>query len=273
MKIRRIRGCTGRELHTRADSAPADGADASTDGAPSAAAIVAAAGDAAVGDAAAGPVDLGRAMERLSAALSAPYYLVARYDPNTDDPAELILASSFPLEWAMTYARERYDRADPTLRYIARVDRPFRWSEAIAAMEPEGDRRGETVDRARRAAGYDDGWTFPVASRRGLIGGAVLSGPGPYDWSAETVAATWGAVQALWWGGTGGEPDVLPHATRREREVLTLLAEGLVSRAIGERMGISATTVDWHIAQLSEKLGARNRQHLVAIAMRSGLVA
>lgn len=212
-------------------------------------------------------------MARLGEIADAPGYMLARYDPNADDPARLIIAADYPADWVMTYARERYDRHDATLRYITRVDRPYRWREAIETMASDGDRKATMIAEQAAALGYGDGWTFPVATRRGLVGGAVLGGAGPYDWPADAVAALWGAVKTIWYRHMGGTPQELPHATRREREVLALLAEGLVSRAIGERMGVAATTVDWHIAQLSEKLGARNRQHLVALAMRSGLVA
>jgi two-component system, LuxR family, response regulator FixJ len=46
--------------------------------------------------------------------------------------------------------------------------------------------------------------------------------------------------------------------TSREREVLGFVAEGLTSRAIGERLEISARTVEIHRINLIAKLGARN---------------
>lgn len=223
-----------------------------------------------------GPAAIEGAMRAAGEALGAPHHMMARYDPTADDLATLVVATNFPLDYVVEYAARRHDKIDPTLAYVTRVDRPFRWAEAHAAMPELSDRQAVPVVELARSRGVADGWTFPIAGRQGVAGGAVFSGPGPYDWSRETVAAVWGLVQVLWWahagasGASDGEP---PRVTVREREVLALLAEGLVSRGIAERMGISATTVDWHIAQLSEKAGARNRQHLVAIAMRSGLIA
>ena len=37
-------------------------------------------------------------------------------------------------------------------------------------------------------------------------------------------------------------------------------------------MGLSNHTVDWYVSSLQEKLGARNRQNLIAMAFRLGLV-
>ncbi|HEX4740337.1 MAG TPA: response regulator transcription factor [Caulobacteraceae bacterium] len=60
--------------------------------------------------------------------------------------------------------------------------------------------------------------------------------------------------------------------TVREVSVLRLVAEGLNNRAIGQRLGISEGTVKVHVAHLFDKMGARSRTDLVAIAVRKGLV-
>lgn len=60
--------------------------------------------------------------------------------------------------------------------------------------------------------------------------------------------------------------------TPREREVLTLLADGLSNRAIGDALGISAHTVKFHVDGLLDKLSARSRTHAVVEAVRRGLL-
>jgi LuxR family transcriptional regulator, quorum-sensing system regulator BjaR1 len=62
------------------------------------------------------------------------------------------------------------------------------------------------------------------------------------------------------------------HLTGREREVLTLLAQGLQLDEIGERLGIGAETVRTHVRKATERLGAVNRTHAVAIAIRHKLI-
>lgn len=69
-----------------------------------------------------------------------------------------------------------------------------------------------------------------------------------------------------------GESNELPALTAREREVLALLAEGASNKAIARALSISVHTVKFHVASLSEKLGASGRLEAVAIAIRSGLV-
>ena len=62
------------------------------------------------------------------------------------------------------------------------------------------------------------------------------------------------------------------HLTEREREVLTLLAQGLQLEEIGQRLGIGVETVRTHVRNASDRLGASNRTHAVAIAIRHKLI-
>lgn len=60
--------------------------------------------------------------------------------------------------------------------------------------------------------------------------------------------------------------------TRREQEVLRLIAQGNSSRQIGEKLCISVKTVDTHRSNLMRKLNVHNASRLTAYAIRSGLV-
>jgi DNA-binding CsgD family transcriptional regulator len=58
----------------------------------------------------------------------------------------------------------------------------------------------------------------------------------------------------------------------REREVLGLLIEGASNKEIARALALSVHTVKFHIAAITEKLGARSRVEAVAIAIRCGLM-
>ena len=60
--------------------------------------------------------------------------------------------------------------------------------------------------------------------------------------------------------------------TRRELDVLGLMAEGLPNKAIAGRLGISDQTVKFHVASITGKLSAANRTEAVRIALRRGLL-
>ena len=60
--------------------------------------------------------------------------------------------------------------------------------------------------------------------------------------------------------------------SRREADVLRLLAEGQSTVEIGRTLFISPATVKCHVARLIAKLGVRDRVQLVIAAYRSGFV-
>jgi two-component system, NarL family, nitrate/nitrite response regulator NarL len=64
-----------------------------------------------------------------------------------------------------------------------------------------------------------------------------------------------------------------PDLTSRELSVLRLVADGFSNRAIGDELGLSALTVKSHLARISRKLGTGDRAALVAISIRTGLLA
>jgi len=66
--------------------------------------------------------------------------------------------------------------------------------------------------------------------------------------------------------------DPLDVLTDRQREILKLIAEGHSTREIGERLVVSAKTVETHRAQLMERLSIYNVPGLVKFAVRNGLV-
>lgn len=60
--------------------------------------------------------------------------------------------------------------------------------------------------------------------------------------------------------------------TRRQREILQLLADGGSTAAAARELGLSEETVKTHTKNVLARLGARNRTHAVAIALRECLI-
>jgi DNA-binding NarL/FixJ family response regulator len=64
----------------------------------------------------------------------------------------------------------------------------------------------------------------------------------------------------------------LDALTEREREVLTLVGQGLTNAEIGAQLFLSPLTAKTHVSRIMTKLGARDRVHLVVVAYETGLV-
>ena len=60
--------------------------------------------------------------------------------------------------------------------------------------------------------------------------------------------------------------------TARELEVLRLIRDGYRNKQIADQLAIAETTVNFHIKNLVDKLGANDRTHAVMIAVRRGLL-
>lgn len=60
--------------------------------------------------------------------------------------------------------------------------------------------------------------------------------------------------------------------TERERQVMSLVIDGVDNRSIGARLGISPRTVEVHKARVMSKLGARNLSDLIRIARANRLL-
>jgi DNA-binding NarL/FixJ family response regulator len=60
--------------------------------------------------------------------------------------------------------------------------------------------------------------------------------------------------------------------TSRELDVLRLIRDGYRNKQIAEQLTIAETTVNFHIKNLVDKLGANDRTHAVTIALRRGLL-
>jgi len=142
------------------------------------------------------------------------------------------------------------------------------------------DRQAEELLRSFWT-GVADGSALP-ADLRGLAEGAQTGEPGTRRCltmerigerlRVEVTAVGKGRTQLhLWREGvptvvpTPGEQVPVPVAdglTQREREVALLVADGLRSREVAERLGIASQTVKSHLKTIFDKLGVRNRVEL-----------
>jgi DNA-binding NarL/FixJ family response regulator len=109
------------------------------------------------------------------------------------------------------------------------------------------DREGDAGELRRIVTGALTGSTRISAE----VGGAVL----------ERIAAASSSLH-----GMGG------RLTPREREILSLMAEGAGNRMIAETLVISENTVRNHVRSVLEKMHARSRTEAVVRAVKAGLV-
>jgi DNA-binding NarL/FixJ family response regulator len=125
------------------------------------------------------------------------------------------------------------------------------------------DTEPEDLIRAVRVVARGEALLSPSVTRRLITSIVAATQPGPAGHPG--AAARQHAHRDL----PGHD---LSRLTEREREVLSLVAEGLSNDEISARLFLSPLTTKTHVSRILTKLDARDRAQLVVIAYESGLV-
>jgi len=143
-----------------------------------------------------------------------------------------------------------------------------RWAEAVTVwaaygaqsethgftdLPQDAQRRDAPLREARQALG--PGGTR-AAERRG----------------AAMTAATAAELVTLLTAAGPQEAPAAARLSRRERELVTLVAQGCTNAQIAARLYISARTVSSHLDRIRDKTGCRRRADLTRLALQAGLV-
>lgn len=122
----------------------------------------------------------------------------------------------------------------------------------------------DSIDAALRAGAR--GYLLKGASQddvvdavRAVARGHVILGPGAAERLLQRLTAP------------GRRHDLFPELTDRERDVLTLLADGLDNRTIGKQLNLSAKTVANNVSNILTKLQIATRAQAIVTARRAGL--
>jgi DNA-binding NarL/FixJ family response regulator len=140
--------------------------------------------------------------------------------------------------------------------------------------KPHGD---EAIRALRNAAPGMGIVAHGERPERHLATAALQAGASAYVARTAAAAEMTRAVQAALDQERFVDPAVPPSGsrgklTRRQREILQLLADGGSTVVAARELGLSEETVKTHTKNILARLGARNRTHAVAIALRECLI-
>lgn len=221
-------------------------------------------------------------LSRVVSELGFDYFTLVRQPGPESDASDIMLAGQWPKGWPELYVKRKYAAFDPIIRYLGHSQRGYRWREAMLAFEedPHRKRMDRMMVDARRF-GLEDGYVFPIHGRRGLVGVLTVAGR-TIDLSTAQMALMDALAKKVFWELLAATDQaayerisrpVAVQMTRREMETLEYLGYGMTSNEMGATLGLSAHTVDWYMNGIQEKLHAKNRHHVVAIAFRLGLIS
>ena len=187
---------------------------------------------------------------------------------NHPDASKNWSATTYPSAWQEIYIAEGYLSRNPVRTQALQSALPFLWSDLKASL-PKNDRI-----------------LFDICQEHGMQEGCVIPVHGP-----------WGQAIAIGFASQHKDAHAAPHAllclnilahklhqifdhdlalppekqlTRREKQVLQLVATGLANPEIADYLNISDNSVEWHLKNINAKLGVRNRTAAVVQALQSG---
>ncbi|WP_407519944.1 helix-turn-helix transcriptional regulator [Methylobacterium oryzisoli] len=234
------------------------------------------------------PAAVATAFATCLSAFAVRHYLVidaaGRIPLSPDTLAVRVLALDWPeadLRW--TDARRLVTAAD-LIRRCLEAERPFGidallpapgapgLSAAVPGLSAAVPGLSAAVPGRREGAG--ERLCVPVHGPQGLRGCVCLAGrapPEPEMQAALDLAAraAFGRLRAL--AGPACEPR--PAPSPRERDVLVWTAQGKTAWEIARILGLARSTVEEHARNAVRKLGAQNKAHAVALALRAGIIS
>jgi DNA-binding NarL/FixJ family response regulator len=101
---------------------------------------------------------------------------------------------------------------------------------------------------------------------------AYVAKSSPADALSRAVEAAAEAEKFVDPAARRGNGSARPALTRRQRQILQMIADGHSTSVAAKRLGLSAETIRTHTKAVLARLGARDRAHAVAIGLRNSLI-
>lgn len=182
--------------------------------------------------------------------------------------------NSWPRDWQETYARENYVRCDPIPLLARLAVRPFDLATALNACRKTAAR--ESFAAWLRELGIRDAFACPMHYPGDDIGLCVTLAARPFDDPLERQALHFASMRVLQRcreiGSQQQEQSVKAALSQREIDCMRWVLEGKSDRDIGPILGISHTTVHFHIERVKQKLGVRTRIQAAKMVVSLGYI-
>lgn len=209
-------------------------------------------------------------------------YATAKFHLRPGNDERMWFATTLPLAWVTRYDQRAYVECDPRVLAVFDSSMPLVWDQA--SERGRSARTDEFLDDAV-AHGVGSGVSFAVYTPLPCRNLVSLSSAAPilHKERRDEIHRALGDIvlfgqyfHELFIKGIiekGLAPATVGVAlSSRERQCLELASQGLTSVEIGNRLGISDRTVNFHFSNMISKLGVHNRQEAIAKGARLGLL-
>lgn len=182
---------------------------------------------------------------------------------------------NYPEDWMKYYVEQGYQALDPVRHYMFAAGGPFEWDALISS--PVLTKKQKTFFNEAADAGLRIGFGIPLLGPCGALAGFGLASSVP-DLGLDKNALSYMNLLAqqfyqVYLSLEGPPRNAVPvRLTEREQEILKWCANGKTRWEIGNLLGVSENTVDYHLRSIFRKLDTRNITVAVLAALRRGLI-
>jgi DNA-binding CsgD family transcriptional regulator len=185
-----------------------------------------------------------------------------------------IVWADFPAGYVEAYRERRWDRIDPVIGYASRARHPFSWDDAAPPATLTSEQR-RFLDECR-SIGVHSGLTVPLHAPGNRVDLISVSLRSEHDVPRERRPFIYGMTVQAWLrhGELAASPEAKPAPvlTARELECLAWAKDGKTNWEIGTILSISDRTVEFHLVNAMQKLGASNRIMAIVVAIQLGFL-
>lgn len=216
--------------------------------------------------------DLDTLMRETLSTIGLPWFSLARFFSRDGTPATEVLQGQFEPGWSQRYIAQNYAASSLIARELLTRSDSYSWREILdRSTDPAQDR----IFHEAREHGLRDGLFTPIRWSDNSYAAVVIAGS---DGQLEDAACrAMAEVLSSYYAMECRRLRVAPPAatsllSTRQRDCLAWVRHGKSSTDIAELIGISAQTVEEHVAQACRKLGVRTRVQAAVEASLLGII-
>jgi LuxR family quorum-sensing system transcriptional regulator CciR len=210
-------------------------------------------------------------------ALDFQYFACCAHVDPWHPPPQAIMIHNYPADWVRHFSEEKLYEIDPVLRRAGCDPMPFYWDAAFRAETITPAQQRILVDATN--FGIAHGFTFPIhlswlpgalRASCSIVPGASTVGRLNYLMVETMVTAMYAVLNRA---HPRRRETAVVELTRRERQCLSLAAQGKDDWTIGQLLRLSPKTVHSYIKNLMGRLGVRTRVQAIVWALETGQIS
>lgn len=210
-------------------------------------------------------------------ALGFRYFACCAHVDPLHPPPQAIMIHNYPAAWVQHFSEEKLYEIDPVLERAECNPVPFFWDNVFQGKPITAAQRRMLVDAAE--FGITHGFTLPIhlswlpgalRASCSIVPDSSAVGRQNYFMVEVMVTAMYAALDRA--RGPRRETATV-ELSRRERQCLSLAAQGKDDWAIGRLLGLSSETVHSYFKRLMHRLGVATRVQAIVWALETGQIS